>query len=256
MFYNNGDCMKKFMLVFVNLLTMVRIIGVFMIVPIFFTYGGVSAAILSVACYLTDCIDGFLARKYHVATFFGSMFDGVADKLFSCSNLIILFKVTSYSIISIIFEIAIVLVQLVKFQKNVNIQSSKLGKIKTIIMSITVILIYLITDIKKLSFLGDKFINYIVSINPDTLYCILFIPLYIFQILTLYSYLKFLKTYNFKEEHHAPKVDIKLKPKTSIKNRFANFCTLWLNNEFYEKYKDSQGLREIRKSIKNNERVK
>ena len=84
--------MKKFMLIFVNLLTMVRIIGVFMMIPVYFNYGGLYAAILSICCYLTDCIDGFLARKFHVATFFGSMFDGVADKLFSCSNLIILFN--------------------------------------------------------------------------------------------------------------------------------------------------------------------
>ena len=82
--------MKKFMLIFVNLLTMLRIIGVFMMIPVYFNYGGLYAAILSICCYLTDCIDGFLARKFHVATFFGSMFDGVADKLFSCSNLIIL----------------------------------------------------------------------------------------------------------------------------------------------------------------------
>ena len=30
--------MKKFMLIFVNLLTMVRIIGVFMMIPVFFQY--------------------------------------------------------------------------------------------------------------------------------------------------------------------------------------------------------------------------
>ena len=131
--------MKKFMLIFVNLLTMVRIIGVFMMIPVYFNYGGLYAAILSICCYLTDCIDGFLARKFHVATFFGSMFDGVADKLFSCSNLIILFKVTKYSIASIIFELAVVLIQFIKFQKNINVKTSKIGKIKTIVMTATVL---------------------------------------------------------------------------------------------------------------------
>ena len=162
--------MKKFMLIFVNLLTMVRIIGVFMMIPVYFNYGGLYAAILSVCCYLTDCIDGFLARKFHVATFFGSMFDGVADKLFSCSNLIILFKVTKYSIASIIFELAVVLIQFIKFQKNINVKTSKIGKIKTIVMSITVILIYLVTDINSLTFLSNDFINYINKINSNILY--------------------------------------------------------------------------------------
>lgn len=243
--------MKKFMLVFVNLLTMVRIIGVFMMIPVYFRYGGLYAAYLSVGCYLTDCIDGFLARKYHVSTFFGSMFDGVADKLFSCSNLIILFNVTKYSIISIVLELLVVIIQFVKFQKNINIQSSKLGKIKTIVMSITVILVYLITDINKLTFLSSNVISYV---NSHNLYLYLFIPLYIFQILTLYSYLKFLKTYDKKEVKKIPKVDIYLKPKTTIKNRISNFCTIWLNNEFYEKYKDSEGLKAIRIEIKENDR--
>lgn len=46
--------MKKFMLIFVNLLTMVRIIGVFMMIPVYFNYGGLYAAILSICCYLTN----------------------------------------------------------------------------------------------------------------------------------------------------------------------------------------------------------
>lgn len=125
--------MKKFMLIFVNLLTMVRIIGVFMMIPVYFNYGGLYAAILSICCYLTDCIDGFLARKFHVATFFGSMFDGVADKLFSCSNLIILFKVTKYSIASIIFELAVVLIQFIKFQKISMLKLQKLVRLKQLL---------------------------------------------------------------------------------------------------------------------------
>lgn len=247
--------MKKFMLIFVNLLTTVRIIGVFMMIPVYFNYGGLYAAILSICCYLTDCIDGFLARKFHVATFFGSMFDGVADKLFSCSNLIILFKVTKYSIASIIFELAVVLIQFIKFQKNINVKTSKIGKIKTIVMSITVILIYLVTDINSLTFLSNDFINYINNLNSNILYLTLFTPLYIFQILTLYSYLKFLRTYDTTSKEDIPVVDINLKPKTSIKNRWDNFVTIWLDNDFYEKYKDSQGLKGIRKEIKHNDRI-
>ena len=48
---------------------------------------------------------------------------------------------------------------------------------------------------------------------------------------------------------------INLKPKTSIKNRWDNFVTIWLDNDFYEKYKDSQGLKGIRKEIKHNDRI-
>ena len=48
---------------------------------------------------------------------------------------------------------------------------------------------------------------------------------------------------------------LNLKPKTSIKNRWDNFVTIWLDNDFYEKYKDSQGLKGIRKEIKHNDRI-
>ena len=55
------------------------------------------------------------------------------------------------------------------------------------------------------------------------------------------------------EKHPAleiPKIDIKLKPVNCFKDRWDNFCMLWLNHEFYEKYKDSAGLKEIKKQIK------
>ena len=121
-------------------------------------------------------------------------------------------------------------------------------------MSITVIFVYIVTDINKLSFLGNNIIDFINNINSNILYGIIFIPLYIFEVLSLYSYLKFLKTYDSNKKVVLPPINISLKPKTTFKNRFDNFCTIWLNNEFYEKYKDSQGLKAIRKEIKNNKR--
>ena len=128
----------------------------------------------------------------------------------------------------------IVLIQFIKLEKNINIQSSKLGKIKTIVMSITVIIVYIVTDINKLSFLGNNIIDFINNINSNILYGIIFIPLYIFEVLSLYSYLKFLKTYDSNKKVVLPPINISLKPKTTLKNRFDNFCTIWLNNEFYE----------------------
>ena len=245
--------MKKiFAVILVNLLTTVRIVGVVCLLPIFLHFGGVAAALLSIACYLTDWIDGIIARKCHVSTFFGSVFDGVADKMFSVANLIVLFTITKYAIVPILFEAAIIIIQTIKYHKNENVQSSKTGKLKTWIVSLTVVLLYLLIDIKSLTFLPSNFINYIAGLNQVKLFGLVFIPLYIFEVLTLLSYLKFLKNYNPAQKPEYPKVDIKLKPATSLKNRFDNFCTLWLNNEFYEKYKDCAGLKEIKRSIQKN----
>lgn len=245
--------MKKLgAIIFVNILTAIRVFGVICLIPLFHNEGGVAAAILSLFCYFTDFLDGIIARKAHVATFFGSAFDGAADKIFSIANLIILFSITKYSIFPIICEVLIVLIQALKFSKNINVKSSLMGKTKTWVISLTVITLYLISDIQNVTFLGTNIINRVLSANRTYLYGFMFIPLYIFEILTIISYLKLneedVATYNLELK----KVDIKLRPKNSIKNRIYNFCAFWLNNEFYEKYKDSAGLRQIRRYVKDN----
>lgn len=243
---------KLFKVLFVNALTTLRVIGVFFLLPIFKRYGGVVAGELAIGCYFTDLVDGFLARKWHTSTFFGSIYDAIADKLFTCANLLVLLSITKYAIVPIVFELAIVILNSVKFSKDINIQSSKAGKLKTWIMSLTVIIAYLVSDISHATLFGKGIQNYILSISSSRLYLYLFIPLYIFEVITFISYLKFLKGYNPKEKVKIPALDIKLKPDTSFKNKWDNFCTLWLNNSFYEKYKDAAGLKQIRKALKEN----
>ena len=58
-----------FKLLFVNLLTFIRIVGTIIIVPVYLRYGGIAAGIISLVCYATDSIDGILARKWNVSTF-------------------------------------------------------------------------------------------------------------------------------------------------------------------------------------------
>lgn len=243
--------MKKISaIILVNLLTAIRVFGVICLIPLFHNEGGVAAAILSLFCYFTDFLDGIIARKAHVSTFFGSAFDGAADKIFSIANLIILFSITKYSIFPIVCEVLIVLIQALKFSKNINVKSSLMGKAKTWVVSLTVIALYLISDIQNATFLGANIINKIATLNKTYLYGCMFIPLYIFEVLTIFSYIKLnekdVATYNLELKD----VQIKLRPKNSFKNRIYNFCEFWLNNEFYEEYKDSAGLRQIRRYVK------
>ena len=245
--------MKKISaILIVNILTTFRIIGVFCLLPIYLKLGGAAAACLSIACYLTDLIDGLLARAWHVSTFFGSAFDGVADKSFSVANLIVLFTITKFAIVPILFEFAIIVIQTIKYHRNENVQSSKVGKLKTWIISLTVIILYFLVDIKSLHFLPDTFVNFIISLDQIHLLGIVFIPLYVFEVLTVISYLFFLKNIKEDKKIEYPKIEITLKPAISLKNRFDNFCTMWLNPEFYDKYKDCAGLKEIHLSIKKN----
>lgn len=246
--------MKKLIaILIVNLLTSIRIIGVVCLVPIYLNEGGLAAAAWSVFCYLTDWIDGILARKWHVATFFGSMFDGAADKLFSLANLFILFAISKFAIFPIICEVIIVIIQTIKYNNNINVKSSMVGKAKTWVVSLTVISLYLISDIESITILNPTFIAQVKSLNQINLYAMIFAPLYLFEILTIISYLAIKKediptTFKLIPEE----INIRFKPKTCLKNELYNFYTFWLNNEFYEKYKDSAGLKDIRKYLKGN----
>ncbi len=246
--------MKKLIaILIVNLLTSIRVIGVICLVPIYIYQGGLAAAEWSIFCYLTDWIDGILARKWHAATFFGSAFDGAADKLFSLANLIILLTSSKYAIFPILCEVIIVLIQTIKYYHNINVKSSMVGKIKTWVVSLTIIVLYLISDIEAITILNPAFINQVQSISHNFLYAIIFAPLYLFEILTIISYLAIKKEDIPNEVKIDPKeIMIRFKPKTSFKNVLYNFYAFWLNNEFYEKYKDSAGLKTIRKYLKGN----
>lgn len=240
-------------LIIVNILTTIRVLGVIVLVPVFLIKGPGYTALLAMGCYLTDWLDGFIARKFHASTFFGSAYDVLADKLFTCANLLVLLSVTKLAIIPILFEISIIIVSIVKFKKNVNVQSTKVGKAKTWVMGLTVVAVYLIINFDNLSkIFALNIINYLNSFDKTTLYLIIFTPLYIFEILTLVSYLKFLETYDPNQKYSFKKVPFKLKPQDGLKNFWYNFKLLWLNNEFYEEYKDSNALRELRLSLKKN----
>ena len=71
------DKLKK--KIMVNIITTLRGIGGILLVPIFTIYGSIPAAIWFISFMATDWIDGYLARKYEVSTFFGALLDGMFD---------------------------------------------------------------------------------------------------------------------------------------------------------------------------------
>ena len=234
----------------VNTLTMIRIIGVFCLLPIYHNYGGLAAAILSMLCYFTDFLDGIIARKCKVVSFFGSVFDTIADKAFTVANLLVLLTITKYALIPILFEIAIITIHMIKFRNEINVQSSKVGKIKTWIIALTVIVLYLVTDIEKITFLSQNFIYKINMMDKNLLIGIIFIPVFVFEVLAVISYLLFLKAYNHSHEIEMPNIEVLLTKPKCFKDKLKNFYTIWLDYDFYMKYKDSSGLYNILKQVK------
>ena len=176
-------------LIVVNVLTLIRVIGTIILIPIYKNYGGFAVGILALVCYLTDSIDGILARKFKASTFFGALFDGAADKLFTLMSFIILYLITPYAIIPILFEIAIVFVQIIKFKNNLNVKSNIVGKLKTWILAICVVLTFLAGDINNIPLLSSGIKDYLLNISPNKLFFMLLFPAIIMEALTLLSYL-------------------------------------------------------------------
>ena len=85
---------------------------------------------------ITDFVDGWMARKYHLVTNFGKFIDPVADKLLNLSAMIMLTYVgllPQWAVIVILArELAVDGLRMVAVGQGRVIAAGKLGKIKTV----------------------------------------------------------------------------------------------------------------------------
>lgn len=133
-----------------NKLTMLRVI----LIPFFvaflmdaFHVQGTKwiALIIFCAASLTDTLDGYLARKYHLVTNFGKFMDPLADKLLVCSALIAFvdMKVIPTWIVMIIIarEFIISGFRLVASDNGIVIAAGIWGKCKTVCQMVMIIVL-------------------------------------------------------------------------------------------------------------------
>lgn len=91
-----------------NVLTFLRLILVPVLIIVWYSrleHAALASALVFVTASLTDWLDGYLARKLHVATVFGAFLDPVADKIMVSTALILLttsppLPLTQYAIVS------------------------------------------------------------------------------------------------------------------------------------------------------------
>ncbi|MFA7120299.1 MAG: CDP-alcohol phosphatidyltransferase family protein [Bacilli bacterium] len=129
--------------IIVNSITMIRVIGTFLLPiasVILSTWGLI---IYLIIILLTDAIDGFLARKLNSSTLFGSLLDTIADKLLGIAALAILTKYYFIMIFPIIIETFIMLINTRGALRGAITESSSIGKIKTWILGIAIVLGFL-----------------------------------------------------------------------------------------------------------------
>lgn len=218
----------------VNFITLLRVIGVFLLIPVFKIYGGVAAFWLSAICFFSDLLDGFLARKLDCATFFGGMFDALSDKAFLIVNMVLLMSITPIAILLIILELSIAWVQTVKYQKSISVQSSKVGKAKMWVAGILISLCYLLVDQKEIINMSD--------LEQIKVFSTVLIPLVIIELITLINYIKeyIIKKKALTKSEIAKKEQAKIK--MALEMQKVEFKDLLFNPKYYKKYKDCNNL--------------
>ena len=131
------------MKILVNVITTFRFLYT-MILPIL--KGRISrlAFIINIALlFLTDFIDGMLARKYKVQTLYGSTMDTIADKTLSIVLIVLLIEKIEIVSLMLIGEIIIACVNVYSLIKGKKTKSSIIGKLKMWFISIAIILGYM-----------------------------------------------------------------------------------------------------------------
>ena len=101
---------------------------------------------LFILAYVTDTLDGRIARKYNMVTDFGKLMDPIADKLLTAACMIMLigrdlmsvcdFLMPVFTVIVIAREFAISGMRLVAASRGKVMAAGVLGKIKTTLQSI------------------------------------------------------------------------------------------------------------------------
>lgn len=134
-----------------NILTISRVITIPVIVASFYfedkKFAHIAAAFLFFIASATDFFDGWLARKYKIQSKFGMIFDPIADKVLIGCVILLIARFEKADLIPCLLIIAreFTISGLREFlaKKTLSIPVSSLGKIKTGLQMISLLIIIL-----------------------------------------------------------------------------------------------------------------
>ena len=188
--------MQKVVKIFVNLLTLSRIFFSVALIFIGNVLSSIEFLIFVAVFFLTDQIDGFLARKYHVQTLFGAIMDTLADKILCITLLTFLIDIgdkIKFGILLLIGEIIILLINTFATFLGRKTMVNMTGKVKMWLLSVSIVIGYLV-----------KF-NYVDMI----LFCISSSITFVIQLIVAVSYFKYIIGQKTVKKVNDFKVDIK-----------------------------------------------
>ncbi len=166
--------------ILVNMITGIRSLGTIAIIPIFLNCGSFVTALAASGFLVTDFIDGFLARKLKVQSFFGSLLDALSDKAFGIICLLLLSTLNPVFLAVMGIELGIFAINYTSAQKDHNVKTSKVGRAKTLLLAGTIVgsfFCYGAPTLKELlNYINVSTFNTLLETNPDILSTILAIP--------------------------------------------------------------------------------
>lgn len=166
------------MKILVNLITTTRFIYTLILPVLQLRISNIAFIINLVILFLTDTIDGFLARKFRVQTFYGSIMDTIADKTLSIVLLIILANHINILYVVLLCELLIALLNSFEMARRKRTKSILIGKVKMWLLAITIITCYL-------------YCFGIIALEVVDILCVITV---VMQILTFVSYIKYLES--------------------------------------------------------------
>lgn len=133
--------MYRFKKMLPNIITISRIVSLILGFIFFIKDNILISLILYVYGAVSDSIDGYLARRLDAYSKLGQYLDAISDKLYFLSLIIILLLNKKYLIIiPFIMEIIISIINYLIIKKNKKVFTERVGKFKTTLFMITLIL--------------------------------------------------------------------------------------------------------------------
>ena len=230
---------KIFKLFIINTITIIRLIGAFILPFIYSKYGSSIVSVVIIGLFLTDAIDGFLARHLHASTFFGSILDGASDKILNAISFIILGLNYNIMFTPIIIEIAILYTIYSTYRYGGNVQSSFTGKVKTAIVDAVVVLSFVLMSLPALNINSD-FTNYLINNTESYIYVFGFIMI-IADMIALIDYMG-----KNKEARLNPKA-MEIKYEEKNRKSFKTIKKLLFDTDYYIKHKNESIMKQLYK---------
>lgn len=139
---------------FINFLTFFRLLGsliIFILLYLFSKYNYFSlfyiAFFFFVASSFTDFLDGYLARKFRLESELGKIFDPITDKILTTTTFFILsyLELTPWFLV-LVFVLRDIIVdgfRIFLAKKNISVAANFLGKLKTVLQILAIVIIFL-----------------------------------------------------------------------------------------------------------------